>query len=375
MKKMYWIALSLVCILTCCASSPAEAAPELPSDKNATPETVALYNHLKQLMNKGIMFGHQDDLLYGIGWKYDERRSDVHTVTGDYAAVHGYEIGHIELGHDVSLDSIHFDVIRARIIESYKRNGINTISWHGDNPLTGGTSWDPSDNQTVKSVLPGGEKHALYITWLDRLADFLLSLKDENGTFVPVIFRPYHEHMGSWFWWGKDICTVDEYKAIWKMTVEYLRDTRNIHHLLYAYSNSSVATETEYMERYPGDDYIDLIGFDTYQNEGPNGKSDFIRTVKTNLDIITKVGKERNKIPALTECGLEKVTDPQWFTGTLYEAIQSYPISYVLVWRNAYEKPDHYYAPYPGHTSSEDFLRFKQLPGILFEKDLPDMYK
>ncbi|MCD7978501.1 MAG: glycoside hydrolase family 26 protein [Tannerellaceae bacterium] len=374
MKKFYWIILSFFCVMSCYASSMTPATT-LPADKKATPETIALYNNLKSLMSKGIMFGHQDDLLYGIGWKYDDGRSDVHSITGDYAAVHGYEIGHIELGRDVSLDSVHFDVIRARIVESHKRNGINTISWHGDNPLTGGSSWDPSDNQTVKSTLPGGEKHELYMTWLDRLADFLLSLKDENGTLVPVIFRPYHEHMGSWFWWGKDICTVEEYKAIWKMTVEYLRDTKNVHNLLYAYSNSGVATEAEYMERYPGDEFIDMLGFDTYQYGGIEGKEHFMQTLRTNLDIITKVGKERNKIPALTECGFEKVEDPTWFTRTLYEAIKPYKISYVLVWRNAYEKPDHYYAPYPGHPSEKDFLRFKASPDILFEKDLPDMYK
>ena len=47
------------------------AANELPSDKKATKETIALYHNLKKLLNEGIMFGHQDDLAYGVGWKYE----------------------------------------------------------------------------------------------------------------------------------------------------------------------------------------------------------------------------------------------------------------------------------------------------------------
>src|SRR4051812_44133297 len=62
---------------------------ELPADKMATRETVNLYRNLKRVLNKGIMFGHQDDLAYGVGWKYIPGKSDVKEVTGDYPAVYG----------------------------------------------------------------------------------------------------------------------------------------------------------------------------------------------------------------------------------------------------------------------------------------------
>src|SRR5436190_18227416 len=73
-----------------------------PADKKATKETVALYNNLKKLLSKGFMFGHQDDLAYGVGWKYDAStssagRSDIKDVTGDYPAVYGWELGHLEI--------------------------------------------------------------------------------------------------------------------------------------------------------------------------------------------------------------------------------------------------------------------------------------
>src|SRR3954451_12620345 len=78
-------------------------AQEFPSDKNATKETVNLYRNLKKLLNKGIMFGHQDDLAYGVGWKYEQGRSDIKDITDDYPAVYGWELGRIELDNPVNL--------------------------------------------------------------------------------------------------------------------------------------------------------------------------------------------------------------------------------------------------------------------------------
>lgn len=52
---------------------------------------------------------------------------------------------------------------------------------------------------------------------------------------VPVLFRPWHEHTGSWFWWGEKLCTPEEYKALWHMTVDILRSD-GVDNALYAYS-------------------------------------------------------------------------------------------------------------------------------------------
>jgi mannan endo-1,4-beta-mannosidase len=51
-------------------------------------------------------------------------------------------------------------------------------------------------------------------------------------------------------------------------------------------------------------------------------------------------------------------------------------LAYMLVWRNENErkKPGHYFAPYPGHPSADDFVRFYEDPFTLFEDDLPDLY-
>src|ERR1700754_3691356 len=76
----------------------------LPCDKHATTETINLYNNLKKNLDKGVMIGHQDDLAYGVGWKYEEGRSDIKDVVGDYPAVMGFELGRLELDHPVNLD-------------------------------------------------------------------------------------------------------------------------------------------------------------------------------------------------------------------------------------------------------------------------------
>src|SRR5579872_4799619 len=115
-------------------------AQDLPIDKAATKETVHLYRHLKALASKGFLFGHQDDLAYGYGWKYIPGRSDIKDVTGDYPALYGWELGRIELDHAVNIDSVPFDKMKGFIREGYARGGVITISWHLNNPLTGGTA-------------------------------------------------------------------------------------------------------------------------------------------------------------------------------------------------------------------------------------------
>ena len=337
-----------------------------------TPEAETLLSNLKQIPQKGYMFGHHDDTAYGIGWEFEEGRSDVKSVCGDYPAVISFDLGHIELGDSVSLDKVPFNKIRQEIINQYQRGGMVSLSWHLDNPLTDGDSWDVSDTTVVASILPGGTKHEKFSGWMENLAVFLNSLKTPDGTKIPVFFRPWHEHTGSWFWWGQKLCTTEQYKALWHMTHNFLQE-KGANHLLYAYSPGTEFTDsTSYLERYPGDDIIDLIGFDTYQFN----KETYLKTLERTLPILTEIGKAHNKVIALTETGYEGLKDAQWWTQTLQPAIADYPIAYVLVWRNARERITHFYAPYPGQESAEDFKSFYNDSITLFANDVKDiLYK
>lgn len=342
-------------------------------DSKASKASFDLYQRMHKLQKKGIMVGHQDDLAYGIGWYGKPGASDVKAVTGDYPAVTGWEIGHVEIGADYNLDSIYFKDMKRYIREVHERGGINTISWHGDNIATGNTAWDCEQDTVVRSVLPGGCLHSKYLVYLNKVADFFLDLKDKNGELIPVIFRMYHEHTGSWFWWGAKQCTPAEYNELYRMTVTYLRDVKQVHNLLYAFSPADIANETEFLSRYPGDAWVDIIGFDTYAFG--TEKSDiekYQQKIKAGLEVITNYAYRSCKIPVLAETGSEALKIDNYFTKVLLPIIKPYQFSYVLFWRNAVNRPDHYYVPYKGHKAAGDFRRFCKSKGILLNKEVLD---
>jgi mannan endo-1,4-beta-mannosidase len=349
-------------------------------DPKATPETKALYSNFIKISQQSLLFGHQDTDAYGTTWKAEEGRSDVKDVCGSHAAVHGWDIGNENELRNV--DSVKFTDIHHYIEEVYKRGGINTISWHMDNPVTGGEAW--TKTAVVSDIIPGGKDHQAYVKKLDIAADFLRNCKSGN-TSIPIIFRPFHEHNGDWFWWGKGNCSEADYIKLWRFTIDYLKNSKQLHHIIYAFSpdRSRLDLETakqSYFYGYPGDDYVDILGLDDYVDVGIkwNTKSqveqqaDFIKS----LTLITNLAKEKNKVAALTETGLESVTNSSWYTNVILNPIKATPsihIAYVLVWRNANAK--HHYAPYPGHASVPDFITFFQDPATLFETDLYDVYK
>lgn len=343
------------------------------SDKLATKETAALYKNLHKLSKqKYTLFGHQDDLAYGVNWKYVEGKSDIKDVVNDYPAVYGWDLGRIEHDSLKNIDGVPFHKMKKYIQDGYKRGAVITLSWHFDNPLTGGSSWDTTKN-SVSAILPGGAKHQLYVSWLDRAAKFMGSLKDSKNEAIPILFRPFHELSGDWFWWGKNATSPTELKKAWRFTVDYLRNKKKLHNLIIVYNTNGFADEKEFLKYYPGDDMVDVVSFDLYQFENQDKKA-FVDTVRYELDILTKIAKQKNKLAAFAETGYEAVPDKTWWTETLWPAIKDYSLSYVLVWRNAGYMPSmkkmHYYAPFKGQISETDFQKFYQNKKILFEKTL-----
>lgn len=361
--------------LVCFLYAAAGLAQDLPADPQATRETVNLYRNLRKLAGKGIMFGHQDALAYGVGWRYVAGKSDVREVTGDHPAVYGWDLGGLELDNPNNLDGIPFKKMREYIQQGYARGGVITISWHARSPLGKEKgAWDTTHG-TVASILPGGDQHTLYKEWLDKVATFLHSLKGSRGEPVPVLFRPYHELTGNWFWWCRNTCSPFEFQTLWRFTLYYLQQEKKLHNLLYVYSTSGdPKTKAEFLERYPGDDMVDMLGFDAYQYEDPQKNDWFVKNTHALLGIISETAQEKGKLAALTETGYEAIPYANWWTETLLKAIGGHPISYVLVWRNhgfaAWNKKMHYYAPYKGQTSEADFLKFYQLEKTLFEQDI-----
>lgn len=344
-----------------------------PSDSLATPQTIALYQNLFGMQGKKILFGHQDDLAYGVGWQYEKGRSDVKEVTGEYPALHGWELGNLELGVSKSLDSVPFNAMQSFIKEGYDSGAVITISWHLNNPLNGKSAWDTTHG-SVASIIPGGIKHELYITYLDKLATFLHGLKGSDGAGVPVLFRPFHEQTGNWFWWCQNTCTPQEYIKLWQFTVNYLRNIKQLHHILYVYNTADFESKADFMERYPGDKYVDVLSFDGYQfsNMITENANTFIIQTDKRLGMLKEMAAEKNKLAAFAETGYEAIPKANWWTNDLLPLLKKYRPSYVLVWRNAGLMKEsgkmHYYAPYPKQVSASDFVNFYKDESILFQQ-------
>ena len=337
-------------------------------------------HRLRVLQEQGCMFGHQDDPFYGIGWAYEPNRSDVLETCGDYPAVMGFELGGIEMGDKKNLDSVPFDLMRREIIAHHQRGGIVTVSWHPRNPLTdtpepqewpAGSAWEATDG-TVAAILPGGEKHEMFLGWLEHVRVFLLSLRTENGEPVPFIFRPWHENNGAWFWWGATHCTAEEYRALYAMTQDFIVESQKSKveslnsSIVWSYSPNldGNMSEEKFLQWYPGDERIDLIGLDAYQW---GTEEDFIRLTRADLDMLCAFAKQHSKLIALTECGLIDVTDPTWWHRVLLPILQDYPLSYALVWRNAEKE---HFGPVPGTECGENFRLFHASERTLFLKDI-----
>jgi mannan endo-1,4-beta-mannosidase len=346
-----------------------------PVDSSATKETISLYKNLLKLQEKGFLFGHQDDLAYGVEWKYKEGRSDVKEAAGDYPAVYGWELGGIERpGNDQNIDGVPFKKMKQFIRQGYERGGVITLSWHADSPFGGGKgAWDTTHG-SVASINPGGSNHALYKEWLDKVAAFIGSLKGSKGEAIPVLFRPFHEHSGNWFWWCRNACTVFEYQTLWRFTYYYLQTEKKLHNILWVYNTGGdFNTKEEFLERYPGDDKVDLLSFDTYQYGDPQKEKWFEENTNRRLKMVGELAAEKGKPFALAETGYEAVPYAEWWTQTLQNAIGDNKICYVMVWRNhgyqAETKKMHYYVPYKGQVSEADFRKFAALERVMFEKE------
>jgi len=314
--------------------------------------------------------GQQDASAYGVGWWGDADRSDFKSVCGSHPAVHGWDLGRIQ--NPKNLDGVSFDAMRELIRAAHRRGGINTISFHQDNPLTGGDAWD--ETRVVHALIPGGSLHQKYREELDRVAAFLASCRGDEGELVPIVFRPFHEHTGSWFWWGLAHATDAEFVSLFRFTVDYLRHERGLGHLLFAFSpaGGTVDSEASYLVRYPGDEYIDVLGLDFYFADDPAA---FVRAT----EIAVSVAEARGKVAAITEFGIQgTLGDPavdaeRWFSQSfllpLTRSATASRIAYALTWRNSDEK--HFFVPFPGHVAAADFRRVCDHPSVVLEDDLP----
>jgi mannan endo-1,4-beta-mannosidase len=348
-------------------------------DPQATPETAALFRNLRKLAKDHVLFGHQHATGYGHGWSGEAGRSDVQSVTGSHPAVVGFDFSGLSVQPAEVIEKNKAQ-LREGIAATYDRGGVATVAWHFTNPVTPQTGFYWKDSVTapaVRHLVAGGSHHAQYKDILWTVGELAKSVRGKDGKLVPMIFRPYHEFDGGWFWWGKPHCTREEFVDLWRFTACYLRDSLGVHNFLYTFSPDCLFnSEAEFLDRYPGDAWVDLVGMDNYADFGRNGRYNPEAGIRK-LKIVSDYARKAGKLAAFTETGLESVPNPTWWTQTLLKALRAekMQLAYVLVWRNDAKSPTHYYAPFPGHPSAPDFLKFYQDPYTLFENDLRGLYK
>lgn len=345
-------------------------------DHDATKETRHLHKTLWKLSKSHTLFGHQHAMEYGHGWSDDKDRSDVKSVTGSHPAVIGVDLMGFSEHSPEAIQKTKED-LRQNVANTYNRGGVTTVAWHFSNPVSkDGFNWvDSVSLPAVKYIIPGGEAHDKYKEILHGIGDWAKSVRGSDGKLVPMIFRPFHEFDGGWFWWGKPHCTKEEFIALWQFTVSFLRDSLDVHQFIYAFSpDNKFKTEEQFLERYPGDDWVDMVGMDNYGDMGRNRYD--LDTAALKLKLVSDYALKSGKLAAFTETGLESIPNPEWWTGTLLKVMRTHHLrsSYVLVWRNDIRSATHYYAPFPGQVSVPDFIKFYNDPYTLFENDLKNIY-
>jgi len=399
-------------------------------DKDATEETAQIFSYLQAVgKSKSAILGHQDETWAKAGNK-NLSDSDIYDLTGAYAGVIGIDTLSMT-GAEYSASRYNSEIAaktgEARVPETQvgnviaaarltnkniEKGAITTLSAHmpnfslvketgnydGVHSYTkydfGGYTPNTLTGDCMNNLLPGGKYNTVYNAFLDMVADYASQV---DG---PVLFRPFHENTGSWFWWGASSCDPSTFKNVYRYTVEYLRDTKNVHNFLYEYGPSAdAATVADYEERYPGDEYVDIVGFDMYHND-PKVEDPWYDNLKTELDIVGTFVENHGKVLAVTETGMATVKGPDkgdhqtamhksgnqakdWHKTVLDVVSDSYA-SYFLLWANFAEN-DGFYTPYVkevnadgtllGHEMMDNFIEFFNDGRSIFTENQKDVLK
>lgn len=214
------------------------------SNPNATAKTQALYNYLCDTYGKNVISGQQESTWRGSeNYEFDI----IKNASGKYPALRGLDY----MGDD-------FSGCNRRAIDWYKRGGIVTICWHCGSDFRGShTESLDSDLNWSSALTPGTSEYNALIAGMDKGAKALLELKEAG---VPVIWRPFHEFDGKWFWWGKG--GAENFKKLWQIMYDRYTNHWGLDNLIWSLGYCGDVNSGWY----PGDEYVDIIGADTYVN-------------------------------------------------------------------------------------------------------------
>lgn len=227
----------------------------------ASPEAVALYQFLHDISGKQTLSGQHGAPLTG-----DMRLPGLQKLLGHYPAVFSQDFGFSEPG---SWDGINF---RQRIVDDAIRRQnegfIINLMWHAvppteDEPVTFEKSIQSklTDGQWRELLTPGTRLNERWQSQVDVIAFFLRQLRDAR---VPVLWRPYHEMNGAWFWWGGRPGPED-FTRLYRMLFDRLVNFHHLNNLIWVYGPNEVREHVaEYADFFPGHEVVDVLATDVY---------------------------------------------------------------------------------------------------------------
>lgn len=332
-------------------------------DGEATKETKVLAAYLAGLQKSGqVLFGHQNSTFRSV--RDNGVTSDVKDITGSEAGLFGIDtlaLAGVETSKTTRQEALDASIAASK--KAYNGGSIVSLSCHMPNftnskiKATGDetypydfTKCDFSESKDLTPcadyILEGGEYNPQFNAYLDIIADYALALQKDG---IPVLFRPFHENSGGWFWWGTST-SVESYQAMWRYMVNYLEE-KGVHNFLYVYSpNGPISSGEEYLERYPGDAYVDVLGFDYYDDYADANVytgDNFFAALADSCDIVAELAKTKGKIPAIAETGIRitgagkdslmvtgnPTKDKDWYNKVVNTA-SAHDIPYFLLWAN-----------------------------------------
>lgn len=217
MRKLSWkkirsIIVSLVLVGTITQGVQAQKGTKLCTPRPSK-EAVALFNYLNDMYGKKILSGQMWS-----SWGIDELQY-IQDVVGKQPAIRGMDFIHDRENEE--------EVKRA--IDWWKGGGIPTIMWHWGAPGIGEGYENSKKSVDIDSIfIEGTPQNKSFWNELDKKATLLEKIRDSN---VPVLWRPFHELNGDWFWWGKQ--GPEKFKRLWTTMYDYFVNKRKLNNLIW----------------------------------------------------------------------------------------------------------------------------------------------
>ena len=221
-----------------------------------------MLNYLYQIKGKKTLYG-----MHNIIGGMSDMTDSIHTITAKYPAIWGGDFGFADSTHDI--DNIKYrPLLVPEIKKQYAKGAIIVMSYHQANPFLGeptpfkgGVISKLTDEQWKELITPGTPLYQKWATQMDLIAVYFKELQDAH---IPVIFRPYHEMNGNWFWWGNRKGD-DGFKALWHQLYEYYTSHHHLNNILWAWTSDKPTEDVG--DYYPNDNSVDILGCDIYPNK------------------------------------------------------------------------------------------------------------